>query len=752
MGKRIRIRSLVVGVLFTLLFFGVTLKLYWVQVVEGAELRAKAEDIWSREVVLQPVRGQLMDRHGYVLAQDGEAYTVAVNPRLIHEYGQEELVVHTLAPLLGMNTPEGLEKLRSRVNAVNREGRRLAQVEIRNEGWKIDRQTAEQIREAREKFGLQGVYLIEQSKRYYPAGQLASAVLGYVDKENTARSGIELYFDEWLRGEEGRIAYEKDALGYELPEGKASVTMPENGKHLKLTIDRNIQLFIEEALAKMYEEYHPRAATVIAADPNTMEILGMASLPSYDPNLYWTFADRADFAMNRAISSQFEPGSTFKIVTLASAVEEGLFDPDATYKSGQVNVAGTIMGDHNNRMGWGEITYLEGLKRSSNVAFIKLGYDMLGADKLRDYIARFGFGALTGISLPGEIRGKIDFVYPAEVANATFGQGVTVTAIQQVAAVSAIANGGQLMKPLLVKEVLDPETGETLEKYEPEVVRRVVSEQTAREVSGYLEQVVSDQAIGTGRRVYLEGYRVAAKTGTAQKVVDGKYAEDKWVVSIIGYAPADDPKIALLVVVDEPDLGGDYRRGGEVSAPVFKEIMANALRYFGVEKEGTKVGVTRWRDVSAIVMPDLTDRDVKEATAVLGRYGIAMEAIGPGGRVTAQYPAAGETVAAEQKAYVLTGSPEHAEFPDVAGRPMRDVLEICSLLGADCAFAGEGYATAQSAVKSGDSIRVQVQFSPYGAFASGDGEEHGKPPDERSGEPPEPPDPDGEHGAPSAVS
>jgi penicillin-binding protein 2B len=725
MGKRIRIRTLFVGALFTLLLFGVTLKLYWVQVVEGAELRAKAEEIWSREVVLQPERGLIVDRNGNVLAQDGDAYTVAVNPRLIHEYGQEELVIHVLAPLLGMETPDGMAKLRSRVTAVNKEGKLLAQVEIRNEGWKIDRQTAEQIKEAKEKYGLQGVYLIEEKKRYYPAGRLAASVLGYVDKENVARSGLELYFDELLRGKEGRILYEKDALGYELPEGNVSVTLPEDGKQIKLTIDRNIQLFIEEALEAMNAEYRPQAATVIAADPNTLEILGMASLPTYDPNVYWTFAERPDFAMNRAISSSFEPGSTFKIVTLAGAVEEGLFDPDATFQSGRINVAGTIMGDHNNRQGWGEITYLDGLKRSSNVAFIKLGYEMLGAEKLRDYIERFGFGKPTGIELPGEIKGKIDFRYPAEVANASFGQGVTVTALQQIAAISAVANGGELMKPLIVKEVLDPETGEVLESFEPQVVRRVVSESTARQVRGYLEQVVSDQNIGTGRRVYLDGYRVAAKTGTAQKVVNGKYANDRYVVSIIGFAPADDPKIALLVVVDDPDIGGDYRRGSEVSAPLFKEIMLKSLRYLGVEKEGTKVGITQWKDVSALTMPDLTGKTVSEAAGALARYGITLENVGVGGKVTAQYPAAGEAVSAEQKVYVLTGDAKYADFPDMTGRPMRDVLEICSLLGAECSFAGEGYADSQSVVKTGSSFRVQVNFSPYRPGSKGDGGSHG---------------------------
>lgn len=713
MGKKIRIRSLVIGGFFTLFFIAISTKLYWVQIVEGAELRGMAEEVWSREMVLQPQRGMLVDRNGHILAQDGEAYTVAVNPRLIHEYKQEELVVRTLAPLLGMDTPEGMKKLRDRVTAVSKEGKLLAQVEIRNEGWKIDKSTADEIRRQKEAMGLHGVYLLEQSKRYYPADELAAQVLGYVDKENVARSGLELYYDELLRGEAGKIAYVKDALGYELPEGKATVIPPVDGNNLKLTLDVHIQHYIEDALKTMNEQYHPKAAMVIAADPNTMEILGMSSLPTFDPNTYWEFAERADFAMNRNISSQYEPGSTFKIATLAAAVDQGLFNPMDTFKSGSVNVAGTHMGDHNNRMGWGEITYLEGLKRSSNVAFIKLGYEMLGAEKLRSYVEKFGFGQKTGIELPGEVTGRIDFKYPTEVAAATFGQGVTVTAIQQITAISAIANGGKLMKPQLVKEIIDPETGRTIKTIQPEVIRQAVSEETAHQVSAYLEQVVSDLNIGTGRRVYIDGYRIAGKTGTAQKVVDGKYAEDKWVVSFIGFAPADNPKLALLVLVDEPDLGGDYRRGGDVSAPVFKEIMSKSLRYLGVSKEGTSVGVTAWKDVSAVVMPDLLHKDIKEAGAVLGRYGLHYEQLGEGHVVLAQYPKAGDQISADQQVYVLTEEAEAAKLPDLIGRPMRDVLEICSLYGMACTFNGDGYVTQQSMLVLAGERRLELTLHPY---------------------------------------
>ena len=290
---------------------------------------------------------------------------------------------------------------------------------------------------------------------------------------------------------------------------------------------------------------------------------------------------------------------------------------------------------------------------------------------------------------------------------------MTVTAVQQIAAISAIANGGKLMKPMLVKEIIDPETNKVTRKIEPEVVRQVVSEQTANQVSDYLEQVVSDQKIGTGRRVYIDGYRIAGKTGTAQKVVNGKYAEDKWVVSFIGYAPADDPKIALLVIIDDPDIGGDYRRGSDVSAPVFKEIMSKSLRYFGVGKEGTSIGVTQWKDISAVTMPELTGKSVEEAKGVLNRYGLSFEQLGKGNKITNQYPRAGDQIAAEQQVYLLTEPISKLQMPDLTGRPMRDALEICSLLGADCTYAGEGYVKVQTSEPTDGVLRVQLIFDPY---------------------------------------
>ncbi|MEX1030340.1 MAG: penicillin-binding transpeptidase domain-containing protein [Paenibacillaceae bacterium] len=690
-----------------------TMKLYWVQVVNGAELLGKAEDSWSRQKVLQPVRGAILDRNDKILAQDGESYTVAVNPLLIDKYKQQSIVVDMLAPLLNMNTPEGLSKLNDRVTSKREDGRLRDQVEIRNEGWKIDKSVADEINKKIDDLGLKGaVSLLEESKRYYPMNELAAHFLGYVDKENVARTGIELFYNDYLKGTAGLINYEKDRLGYQLPEGHATVTAPVNGYNVKTTIDRNIQHYIEEAVEKMNEQYHPKSAMVIAADPNTMEILGMSSLPTYNPNTYWNFANQSDF-INQNIASQYEPGSTFKIVTLAAAVDQGLFHPKEKYHSGTIKVPGTTIRDHNNGLGWGSISYLEGLKRSSNVAFVKLGYEGLGKEKLHSYIEKFGFGQKTGIDLAGEIGGDIYFNFPSEVATATFGQGVAVTAIQQVAAVSAIANGGKLMKPYMMKEIIDPETNKIIQSTKPEIVRQVISEQTAKEVSGYLEQVVSDQEIGSGRRGYIDGYRIAGKTGTAQKFIDGSYAKDRWIVSFIGYAPADYPQVALIVIVDDPDIGSDSTRSSEVSAPVFKDIMGKSLRYLNVPKENTSLGITQLLDNSGVLMPDLNDTSLTEAKDLLSRIGISYDVIGNGQKVVQQHPMAGTRIGLEQRGYIVTQPLESLTFPNVTGRSMRDVVEVCSVYEADCTLLGEGYVTSQKSVGNPPSKSIEITFEPY---------------------------------------
>lgn len=716
MDKKIKLRSLFIGGLFTLFFVGLFFRLYTVQVIEASELMGKAMNVWQDSEELQPTRGSILDRNGNVLAQDGVAYTIAVNPSMIHKQGTAKAVTDKLAPILGMTNAEKYQELYSHVTATNKEGKYLYHREIRIEGWKVDKEVRDQVLESfggdEGKMMAQGVMAAETSKRYYRGKEMAAQLLGYVDKDGNPRSGIEYRYHQYMKGEAGSIQSITDGSGYNLPNSEVEYTPVVDGYDIELTIDESIQMFMEQAMRGAFEQYRPKEMIALAVNPKTLEILGLVNMPNYNPNRYWE-ADTSSMN-NAAAMSVYEPGSTFKIVTLAAAVEEGLFNPIDTYLSGQIKVPGQTIHDHDRR-GWGEITYLEGLKRSSNVAFVKLGYEMLGKEKLVNYIKEFGFGEPTGVDLPGESNGSISLRWDSDYAVATFGQGVTVTALQQISAVSAIANGGKLMRPYLLKSVLDPDTGKTVEEFGPKVVRQVISEQTAKEVSGYLEQVVSDQEIGTGRKAFLEGYSIAGKTGTAQLVVNGKYAEDKWVASFIGFAPVEDPQIALIVIAAQPEIT-DYREAGNVVAPVFREIMAKSLHYFGIASKGPEGGIVTINSGEEQV-PDVTGKTLVGAENEAVRHSIQLEVLGGGEKVTEQFPDAGSVVGPGQKLYVLTQPAKQVELPDLNGKSKRDVIQLCSLLELKCSFDGEGYVSSYT-VEPSEGVRIlTARLAPLGRDA-----------------------------------
>ncbi|MNW53081.1 Stage V sporulation protein D [compost metagenome] len=449
--------------------------------------------------------------------------------------------------------------------------------------------------------------------------------------------------------------------------------------------------------------------TVIAADPNTMEILGMANMPTYNPNEYWADVDQKNF-YNHAIKSVYEPGSTFKIVTLAGAVQDGLFNPNATYMSGSIRVPGQTIHDLK-RSGWGEITYLEGVKRSSNVAFVKLGYEMLGPERLKTYVDQFGFGKKTGIELPGESKGIVDPVQQADFAAMAYGHGkLLVTPLQQIVAVSAIANGGKLMEPHIVKSITDPQTGEAQDT-KPKVVQQILTPEKAKEVGTYLEQVVSDQKIGTGRHAYIDGYRIAGKTGTAVKVVNGQYDYTKQVVSFIGYAPVDDPKIAVIVLIDEPkdsELGG-----GTAAAPVFKKIVNQTLQYMGVPKKLEGAADAQLKtSVTGPKVPDVGGLAVQQAKDKLTASGISYATYGKGTEIISQFPKAGSTLKTGQFVYLLTEKGSDINVPNLQGESLRDAMELLSVLQIPVTAEGEGYVVSQEVVNENGGRRVILTLEP----------------------------------------
>lgn len=724
MSKKVKIRSLLIGLSFSLLFFGLIGRMYWIQVVEASWLQSEAEIRWKQSEVLRAQRGTIYDRNGKVLAEDSAAYTIAVDPHIINERGIESIVAKGLAELLGTSDDpsEKLKLEQKMMDLVTRkrsDGTRFArEVIVRSEGYRLDADRKEELEQFIEdlkketEFNSVGVYLKEEQKRYYPNNRLASHLLGYLNQEGDAVGGIEMMFNEQLTGTDGDITRKKDRRGVELPDSKVSFTPPVDGYDLELTIDQNIQFYTETALRQAYDKWKPKNLTAIAVDPKTMEILSMASMPDFNPNRYWEVNGQADF-INHAISSQYEPGSTFKLVTLAGAVEEGMFDPDAWFQSGTLRVPGAPVHDHN-RVGWGTITYMEGLLRSSNVAFAKLGYEGLKQEKLEDYIDRFGFGQKTGIELPNEASGRIHMQYPSDIARATFGQGqVTVTALQQVAAYGAIANEGQLMKPYLVRSIRDTGTGEQVQSFGPQQVAQVVSPETARETGLYLEQTVANQELGTGRLAYIDGYRVAGKSGTANIVPEGsnRYSTDTWLISFMGYAPVDNPQVLIAVLVNQPDLKGNYQLGGEVATSVFREIMTQTLSYLNVPPSVTLS--ERDGQASARVMPDITGISVENAKARLSQVSLQAATLGEGSKVTAQYPAAGQEVSISQQVYLATSDPSKLPIPNLKGKSMREAMEICSFLDVQCVIKGQGYVKEQS--NDSSARKVQLQLRPLTA-------------------------------------
>lgn len=709
--KKIKLRTVLIGGCITLFFALLIGRVFWLQVIDNDFWKEQALSKWSRKQDLPATRGTIMDRDGDILAMDAPAFTVIVNPAVIQANGMENEVVKELHEILDKDEGE----LRELVKAKDDKGEYLKGREVRSEGWKIDQEKMEEVKEFSESLNQKlkaagkvpdsGIGFQRESKRFYPKETLAAHILGYTDRQGNGIGGIEQYYDDKLKGTDGFASYKSDKKGVKLPSENDLYQPAINGKNLVLTTDDTIQYYIEEAMRDTYNQYKPISMTVIAADPNTMEILGMANMPTFDPNTYSKW-NQKNFN-NHAVRSIYEPGSTFKIVTLASAVQEKLFNPGAIYQSGSIRAGGRTHRDINS-VGWGPITYLEGVKKSSNVAFVKLGFEMLGKERFTNYIREFGFTKKTEIDLPGEILGSINMTYDSDISTMTYGYAVSVTPIQQIAAISAVANGGKLMKPHMVKQIEDPNTGK-VEKIEPEVVRQVISPKAARETGTYLEQVVADQSIGTGRLAYIDGYRVAGKTGTAIKSGGGYKDRSKQVVSFIGYAPVENPKIAVLVIIDEPNV---EQGGGKLAAPIFKEIVSKTLNYWGVpksneaqDKEKSNAGTTQKDSLKA---PDFTGLKLSDVKAKLLKDGVAFETLGNGNTVKEQYPPANAIISAGQRIYLLTEDSPTMKIPNLEGESLRDAMEVLTLMKVKVNVQGEGYVVSQLEAKENGQRIVQL--------------------------------------------
>ena len=629
-----RSRILIISVVIILLFILIIGRIFFIQVIDYKKLNNLANDLWSRNLPIGADRGLITDRNGVVLAENITTTSLVVVPNQIID---KESTAKKLSEILNTNYDDMLKHL-TKKTSIER---------IHPEGRKLSFDIADKINS----LNLDGVYLLKESKRNYPYNNLLSHVLGYVGIDNQGLSGIELAYDEYLKGEDGSIKYYSDGFGKKLE--KATVySSPQSGMNVALTIDINIQQAIENELDNVVAKYNPEQALIVVANPKTGEIYGMSSRPNFNPNEYNKY-DLETINRNLPIFNTYEPGSTFKVISLASSIQEktiNLFE-DRYFDSGSINVSGSRIKCWKHG-GHGSQTFLQVVENSCNPGFVVMG-ERLGKERLMDYVKKFGFGEKTGIDLSGEENGilfDVEKMGPVETATTAFGQGVSVTPIQQVMGVSAAINGGHLYTPYLVSSISNANTLDTVLVNKPKLKRDVISEETSKLVRYALESVV---AKGTGRNAYLNGYRVGGKTGTAQKVKDGRYMDGNYILSFIGFMPANNPEVVVYVAVDNPK--GVVQYGGTVAAPIAKRVLEASANALNIKKSKSEIEreYELW-DIKYYEVPNVIGMTKKEARAAIG-INYQIEYSGTGEKIIYQSPKEGEFVKQGEKIKLMLG-------------------------------------------------------------------------------------------------
>lgn len=615
-NKRIKIMLLLFG--FILLM--VILKVFYIQVFDYKKLSGLASDLWSRNLPIEAARGRILDRNGIVLADNVTTTSLVLVPNQIKN---KKEVCEKLAEILNVSYDE-MKKHVFKSTSIER---------VHPIGRRLSYEIADKIEELK----FDGVYLLKEAKRYYPYKTLLAHVLGYVGIDNQGLSGLELQYDKYLTGEAGAIKYFSDAKGNKLTLSDIYVK-PQDGMDLQLTIDINIQKSIERELDNVVNMMNPDMALAVVMNPKTGEVLGMSSRPTFDPNNYKNYSSEI-LSRNLPIWASYEPGSTQKIITTAASIEEKVIDiyNEHFYDSGGVTVDGARIrcwkaGGH------GDQTFLQVLQNSCNPGFVQMG-ERLGKERLFSYLDMFGFGNKTGIDLNGEGKGIIfplSRVGNVELATTAFGQGISVTPIQQITAISAILNGGNLLRPYVLANVLEPETGNVMYQNKTKVVRKTISEETSKTMRYALETVV---ALGGGKAAYIDGYRIGGKTGTAQKVKDGRYLVNNYIMSFVGIVPSNNPEAVLYIAIDNPKntaLLSSY-----TTTPIARRILLDIIDALNIKKqEGGVEKDWQWDDKVYYEVPNVVGKDKKEAKSLLEHFKVEFSKTGE--KVISQSPKAGE--------------------------------------------------------------------------------------------------------------
>ncbi len=698
-------RVLGVFIFTCFLFAALMVRTFYLQIVQGSWLVEKAMSQWTRETAVSASRGTVYDHTGEVLAQSGSADSVIIHPKSINaskvaadNEAACQNVASKLAQILGLDEAAILQK---------------AKDTTKYEVW-IKRQITQEQSNQIKALALKGVSLAIDTKRFYPKGNFLTQVLGFTSVDGKGIEGLEAYYDKYLSGTSGSITAQTDERGNEIPFADEFYVPATNGYDVYLTIDYVIQSYVEKAAQDAYDRYNPKAVMCIVMDPKTGAILAMTNKPGYDLNdpPRDDAATLTALSRNLLVANSNDPGSVFKVFTLAAALDLGVASESNAFTCGGGRKYGSTFircaSNHGEN-----ISLATGLAKSCNSVFMDLAV-RLGTEKLYNYIEKFGFGNKTGLDFQSEASGILipeANVKEGDLARIGFGQSITVTPLQTLTAFCAIINGGNLLKPHLLDKIVNSD-GETIKTGDTSTVRQVISKQTSDRMKALLKYVVTN---GSGSKSALVGYSVGGKTGTAQKYDENGKVKTTHLSSFIGFAPVEDPQIAVLFLVDEAQMINDY--GSTTAAPYVGDILSQSLQYMSVEPKYTSEELLQQGSVQ---VPNLIGMTKAEAESALAAKGLKTYCSGTGGKVVEQMPAAneivknGETVAITIKTIEETGPPEMVEVPDLSGKTVAQCEDILDGLGLNLFAHGKGKAIWQN-VKKGNMVQkhteIRVEFS-----------------------------------------
>lgn len=710
---------------------------YW-QIIRGDELSEKAKAQQQGSSIITAARGNIYDRNGKILAESASVNTLICNPEDVKADGDADVIAARLSPVIGMDQSD-IKKLITKNTRYQVIKKRLTNEESDSVKKLLDSEVDAKIAKA-----FSGIYFEDDSKRYYPFN-VAPHILGFTGYDNNGIQGIELTFDDALMGRNGSIETNQNANGTTLKQQQAEyINSASKGDDVVLTIDETIQHFLEKHLEEaVAEDKLKEGAAGIVMNPKTGEVLAMSTKPDFDLNLPYSVEQFQKYAVdfdygiadetaegeepkptvdpnnlsdeviasmrnkmwrNKAVSDTYEPGSTFKIITAAAALEENVVSAESTfYCPGFKIVADRKIGCANNQ-GHGPQNFVEGLRNSCNPVFMELGL-RLGYEKFMEYFTAFGLTEKTNIELVGEASSIYyhNQMSEVDIATSSFGQGFQITPIQLITAVSAVINGGERMKPQIVKEIRNSDG--IIKTYEPEVISRVISEETSQKMREMLESVVA-LPDATGKNAYVKGCRIGGKTGTSEK---GNRNEGKRIASFIGFAPANDPEIVCLIMLDEPQIENKY--GGTIAAPLVGEIIEDVLNYIGVEKQYTE----NEQPEIKVEIPDVRETEVNSARNEIADKNLYVKVVGDGDRVVDQLPKPGIMLSENSTVILYTEKQSKTEtvtVPDLAGMSVSDAKYTLEKRGLNFEVVGAGHSETGVSYAVNQSVAAGEVVSP----------------------------------------